>query len=107
MQQQIKGRSLERPFVFVQCPGMRLASHYLKSWQSGMSLEASDRLGGNMLDFHLDQFGFWTTRAQLPSWVGFQTRNGPTIVLIDCDKGAQSATRLLPSREAMGTQQSL
>ena len=28
-----------------------------------------------MLDFQWDGF-FWTTRAQLPSWVGFQTRSG-------------------------------
>ena len=30
-----------------------------------------------MLDFQLDQVGCWTTKAQLPSWVGFQTRDGP------------------------------
>jgi hypothetical protein len=29
-----------------------------------------------MLDFQLDQF-FWTATAQLPSWAGYQTRNGP------------------------------
>jgi hypothetical protein len=30
-----------------------------------------------MLDFQLDEFGYWTTTAQLPSWVGYQARNGP------------------------------
>jgi|SRR5581483_4162976 hypothetical protein len=30
-----------------------------------------------MLDFQLDEVGCWTTTAQLPSWVGFQARNGP------------------------------
>lgn len=29
-----------------------------------------------MLDFQFDG-SFWTTEAQLPSWVGYQTRNGP------------------------------
>ena len=30
-----------------------------------------------MLDFQLDQFSFWAAKAQLPSWAGFQTRDGP------------------------------
>jgi hypothetical protein len=29
-----------------------------------------------MLDFQWDDY-YWTTQAQLPSWVGYQTRNGP------------------------------
>jgi hypothetical protein len=29
-----------------------------------------------MLDFQRERF-FWTAKAQLPSWVGFQARNGP------------------------------
>jgi uncharacterized protein DUF6985 len=29
-----------------------------------------------VLDFQLEHF-CWTTKAQLPSWIGFQTRNGP------------------------------
>jgi hypothetical protein len=33
-------------------------------------------LGENVLDFQFDQF-FWTTKVQLPSWVGYQARNGP------------------------------
>jgi hypothetical protein len=33
-------------------------------------------LGDNMLDFRAGRF-FWTAQAQLPSWVGYQSRNGP------------------------------
>jgi hypothetical protein len=33
-------------------------------------------LGDNMPDFQRDGF-FWTAQAQLPSWVGYQNRNGP------------------------------
>ena len=33
-------------------------------------------LGETMLDFQWDGF-FWTAKAQLPSWAGYQTRNGP------------------------------
>ena len=29
-----------------------------------------------MLDFKWDKF-YWEARAQLPSWAGYQTRNGP------------------------------
>src|SRR5690348_14703467 len=47
------------------------------SWGCGTSPEAGNRLGGNMLVFQLDEFGFWTTTAQLPSWAGYQTRKGP------------------------------
>jgi hypothetical protein len=32
--------------------------------------------GDNMLDFQWDRF-FWTAQARLPSWVGYQSRNGP------------------------------
>jgi hypothetical protein len=34
-------------------------------------------LGENVLDFQLEQNFFWTTKALLPNWVGYQTRNGP------------------------------
>jgi hypothetical protein len=33
-------------------------------------------LGGNVLDFQFERF-FWEAKAQLPSWAGYQTRNGP------------------------------
>ena len=33
-------------------------------------------LGGDVPDFHLER-SCWTTKAQLPSWAGYQTRNGP------------------------------
>ena len=33
-------------------------------------------IGGHVLDFQLDH-SCWTTKAQLPSWIGFQARNGP------------------------------
>jgi hypothetical protein len=33
-------------------------------------------LGDNVLDFQWAQY-FWEAKAQLPSWVGYQSRNGP------------------------------
>jgi hypothetical protein len=33
-------------------------------------------LEGSVLDFQWGDFS-WTTKAQLPSWIGFQARNGP------------------------------
>jgi hypothetical protein len=33
-------------------------------------------LGENVLDFQFERF-FWEAKTQLPSWAGYQTRNGP------------------------------
>src|SRR5690242_21454123 len=41
-----------------------------------MSLKPAIGLGESLLDFVFDG-QFWTIEAQLPSWAGYQTRNGP------------------------------
>jgi hypothetical protein len=67
----IKGRSEGAAFfVCVKSP--------LSSWSAKSSIFSAMPcgLGDNMLDFQWERH-FWEAKAQLPSCVGYQARNGP------------------------------